>query len=110
MTALACPVCRSALAGRVAGLALTALLTACTDGATRIAYDIEAGAATFRNASATRYSIKHVPEGEPEGCGGPYKVQLSGRSALVIWCMDASSRVVASHTTTYHLNFVDVPR
>ena len=82
-----------------------------TDGATRIANDIESGVAAFKSSSATSYSIKHVPKPSPQGCAGPYKLQLSERSSLVIWCKDASgSKVVASHTTTYHLNFVDVPR
>jgi len=90
---------------------LSVALAACTDGATRIAYDIEAGAAAFRHINAAHYSIKHVPEASPDGCAGPYRVQVSERSILVIWCMDATaSRVLASHGTTYHLNFVDVPR
>lgn len=100
---------------RAVYLALATLLAACsdflTDGATRIAYEIESGAAAFKRSSAMSYSIKHVPQPSPEGCAGPYKLQLSERSALVIWCKDSSgSNVVASHTTTYHLNFVDVPQ
>jgi hypothetical protein len=95
----------------VRGLPLLALLAACSDGATRIAYDIEAGVASFRNSAATSYSIKHVPEPYPEGCGGPYSVQFSAESILVIWCKDAAgSRILASHGTTYHLRFVGVPR
>jgi hypothetical protein len=87
------------------------LLGACSDGATRIAYDIEAGAAAFRGSAATSYSVKHVPEPYPEGCGGPYSVQLSAASILVIWCKDAAgARIVGSHGTTYHLRFVEVPR
>lgn len=50
-----------------------------------------------------------MPQASPEGCGGPYRLQLSAKSALLIWCKDAAGRTVASHTTTYHLNFVSVP-
>jgi hypothetical protein len=92
-------------------LALAALLAGCSDGATRIAYDIESGAADFRRSAATSYSIKHVPEAYPEGCGGPYTVQFSARAILVIWCKDAAgAQTVASHGTTHHLRFVEVPR
>lgn len=100
---------------RVACLALVTLLVACsdflTDGATRIANEIESGAATLKGSTAASYSLKHVSKPSPEGCAGPYKLQLSERSSLVIWCKDSSgSKVVSSHTTTYHLNFVDVPQ
>jgi hypothetical protein len=90
---------------------ILATLIACTDGATRIAYDIESSVAAFKRTNATTYSIKHTPEALPEGCSGPYKVQLSEQSSLVIWCKNAdSSKITSSHTTTYHLRFVDVPR
>jgi hypothetical protein len=90
---------------------LPVLLAACSDGATRIAYDIESGAAAFRSSAATSYSVKHVPEAYPEGCNGPYSVQFSAASILVIWCKDAAgARIVGSHGTTYHLRFVEVPR
>jgi hypothetical protein len=96
---------------KLACLAFLAMLTACTDGATRIAYDIESNVAAFNRTNATASSIKHTPEPSPEGCNGPYKVQLSERSSLVIWCKNAdSSKITSSHTTTYHLRFVDVPR
>ena len=47
--------------------ALAMVLSACTDGATRIAYDIEAGIGAFRRSGAASYSIKHAPEAEPDG-------------------------------------------
>jgi len=106
---------RTAQIARAVYLVLGTLLPACsdfmTDGATRIAYEIESAASAFKSSSARSYSIRHIPKPSPEGCAGPYKLQLSARSALVIWCKDSSgSTVVASHTTTYHLNFVDVPQ
>lgn len=92
-------------------LAAALLLGACTDGATRIANDIESGVNAFTRSGETSTSIKHVPEASPDGCAGPYTVQLSERSSLLIWCKDpATMTIVASHTTTYHLRFVDVPQ
>ena len=81
------------------------------DGATRIAYDIESGVAQFQRSDAITYSIKHSPEAMPDGCAGAYTLQLSEKSSLVIWCKNADGAgVTSSHTTTYHLRFVDVPR
>lgn len=52
-----------------------------------------------------------VRTAEPDGCAGPYLVQFSAASILVVWCKDAAgSRTIASHGTTYHLRFVDVPK
>ena len=101
-------------AGTVASkacLALVALLCACTDGATRIAYEIESGVAAFRRSDAKTTSIRHVPEARPDGCAGAYTVQFSANSALVIWCKKPDgSGVESSHITTYHLRFVEVQR
>ena len=63
--------------------ALAVVLSACTDGATRIAYDIEAGVGAVRRSGAASYSIKRVPEAEPDGFAGPYSVQFSARSISV---------------------------
>jgi hypothetical protein len=96
---------------RAGCLALAALLGACTDGATRIAYDIEAGVEAFRSSNAARYTIRHVPERLPDGCGEAYTLQFSANSSLVIWCRQSSDgKVTSSHATTYHLRFVKVPK
>ena len=96
---------------RTARLALVVLLCACTDGATRIAYDIESGVAAFRRSDATTTSIRHVPEARPDGCAGAYTVQFTANSALVIWCKKPDGvEVQGSHTTTYHLRFVEIPK
>ena len=99
------------LSMRLLPLALVAVLWACTDGATRIAYDIESGVAAFRRSEAKTTSIRHIPEARPDGCADAYTVQFSASSALVIWCKKPDgSGVQSSHTTTYHLRFVDVPQ
>jgi hypothetical protein len=83
----------------------------CSDGATRIAYDIESAVADFQRTAASRYSIRHLPEAEPDGCGGAYTVQFTADSSLVIWCRKSGSgEVASSHTTTYHLRFVQIPQ
>jgi hypothetical protein len=105
---------RSATPGaliRAACLALAGLLSACTDGATRIAYDIESAVEAFQRSDAATHTIQHVPERMPDGCGDAYTVQFSASSSLVIWCKrSGSGEVTSSHATTYHLRFVKVPR
>jgi hypothetical protein len=69
------------------------------------------GAEHLRHADAQTYVVRHVPEEDPDGCGGAYDIQLSKASALLIWCKDSKTgEVTSSHTTTYHLNFVKVPK
>lgn len=96
---------------RTVWVATVAMVAACSDGATRIAYEIESGVAAFRRSDANTASIRHVPEARPDGCAGAYTVQFTANSALVIWCKKSDgSAVQSSHTTTYHLRFVEVPR
>jgi hypothetical protein len=96
---------------RAGCLTLAALVCACTDGATRIAYDIESGVEALQRSDAAQYTIRHSPERMPDGCGEAYTVQFSANSSLVIWCKQSSDgKVTASHATTYHLRFVKVPR
>jgi hypothetical protein len=87
------------------------LLGACTDAATRVVYDLEAGAKRLQATSAPRFIVDHTPKPEPEGCPGSYTLQLSQASALLVWCQDSiGGPSSASHTTTYHLNYVAVPQ
>ncbi len=93
-------------------LASLAAITACdtfTDAATRLAYDIEAGVGRLGNESGARYSIRHHTPSKAGECVGPYTVQLDKVGALIIWCKDATGRIVSSHSTTYHARFVDTP-
>jgi hypothetical protein len=90
---------------------LSLSLVSCTDAATRVAYDLEAGAKRFRKAPTVAAAVEHSPKVSPEGCPGGYTLQLSEESALLVWCQDSiAGPAVSSHTTTYHLNYVDVPR
>jgi hypothetical protein len=81
-----------------------------TDAATRLAYDIEAGAGRLGKADGARYSIFHNVPSKSGECMGPYTVQLDKVGALIIWCKDDSGHTVSSHSTSYHARFVDTPR
>lgn len=87
------------------------LLSGCTDGATRIAYDIQNGAEKLQHSNEVTHVVRHIPKAYPDGCGDAYKVQFSKDSLIVIWCKDSSTgNTTSSHSTTYHLNFVKVPK
>ena len=80
-----------------------------TDSATRAAYDLEEAASATQRSSAQTYTLVHRPKASPEGCSHDYSFQLS-QSALLMWCKSAEGTSnVASHATTYHLRYVDVP-
>jgi hypothetical protein len=86
-------------------------LAACTDAATRVAGDLEAGAKKLRASSQQTAVVEHAPAPTPEGCPGAYTLQLSQASSLLVWCQNSiGGPSSASHTTTYHLNYVAVPR
>jgi hypothetical protein len=70
---------------------LILLLSACfTDAATRLAYDIEAGAAKVGRNEGSRYAVVHRMPSKRGECEGPYRVQLDRVGAIIIWCKDAS--------------------
>ena len=88
------------------------LLGGClTDAATRLAYDIEAGAGRVGRAEGATYTLVHrVPSSAGE-CVGPYTVQLDKVGAIIVWCKDAAGdATVSSHSTSYHGRFVDTPQ
>jgi hypothetical protein len=81
-----------------------------TDSATRAAYDLEKAADVMQLTSASTYTLVHRPKASPEGCSHDYSFQLSRQSSLLVWCKSADGTTnVASHATTYHLRYVDVP-
>ncbi len=80
------------------------------DGATRIAFRLESEGAQFRASGAATHGFSYLPKGGYDDCAEAYDVQFSAKSALVVWCKDAGGNTTSSHTTTYHLNFVKVPK
>ena len=92
----------------IVALTLVALV-ACgdwTDAATRIAYDLKAGAASLGVEEGAVYVVRHAPARAGE-CTGPFKLQFDQVGALVIWCKDAAGNTISSHSTSYHSNYVD---
>jgi hypothetical protein len=89
-----------------------------TDGATRLAYDVESASRTLRRSEAKALSLTHRPISWPGGVTGPYQVVVeespdslaSGSSILV---GDLNSRNYGlwgyNWSTSYHRNFVRVP-
>jgi hypothetical protein len=81
-----------------------------TDPATRIAYDIEAGAGRLGSNNGATYTITHRVPSKAGECEGGYKVQFDKVGALIIWCKDKSGEGIASsHSTSYHHRFVTTP-
>lgn len=81
-----------------------------TDAATRLAYDIEAGANQLGSEDSAQYSIQHHTPSKPGQCTGSYKLQLDHVGAMIIWCKDAAGETVSSHSTSSHARFVDTPQ
>jgi hypothetical protein len=104
------------------GLVLFA--SGCTDAATRVAYDIEAGTSRLGSRDGSRAEIRHTPKRGPEGCAGSYTLVLDAGAAdalgsgnfrireksgpLHVRCSGADGNT-HSWGTTYHLRFVEVP-
>ena len=58
----------------------TLALAGCTDAATRIAYDIEAGAKALGSSTDSGTTVRHEPASWPDGCGDGYALEI-GRGA-----------------------------
>jgi hypothetical protein len=93
-------------------LLATLLLTGClTDAATRLAYDLEAGADRVGRGEGARWSVVHRTPSSAGECDKDYTVQLDKVGALIVWCKDAAGTgTLSSHSTSYHARFVDTPR
>jgi len=88
------------------------LLAGCfTDAATRLAYDLEAGAGRVGPAEGATGSVAHRTPSKAGECENDYTVQLDKVGAIIVWCRDkAGTGTVSSHSTSYHARFVDTPR
>jgi len=108
---------RQRLAGVVFLVTLTGL--ACSDAGTRVAYDIEAGVPRLPPTEGSTVTIEHTPKSWPEGCTGPYVLEIQQGTAIndgggnFHIAPDAGDLSVrcsgGGGSTTYHLRFVDVP-
>ena len=81
-----------------------------TDAATRLAYDLEAGASRLSRQAGAKTSIRHGTPSKSGECAGPYRVQFDKVGALIVWCYGAGGETVSSHSTTYHARLVDTPQ
>lgn len=86
-------------------------LAGCTDAATRIAYDVEAGAKSLKASAQSSATVRHEPASWPDGCGDGYALEIGrgasgdpGKGSITVKC---AGRGI--FYTTYHLNFVVVP-
>lgn len=103
-------------------LVLSLLLSSCapfTDGATRLAYDIEKGAHKLRELNQESLEITHKPRSIPDGVKGPYQIELQGSlehpskgGSLLVGDLESHNFANWGYnwSTTYHLNFVRVPK
>lgn len=80
------------------------------DGATRIAFRLESEVKQLKDSGVQNHTFSYVPKGGYDDCSGAYDVQFSERGPIVVWCKGEDGKTVSSHITTYHLNFVKVPR
>jgi hypothetical protein len=82
-----------------------------TDAATRLAYDIEAGAGRIGRADGAKLTVEHRTPSKAGECAGNYTIQLDKVGAIIIWCKNkAGDKTESSHTTSHHRRFVDTPR
>jgi hypothetical protein len=85
-------------------------LSGCTDGATRLAGELRDAAAQLRSSGASHSVMTHTPSARPEGCESAYSLLLAQQSSIVIWCRPTlGAEPTGSYSTTYHLNFLQVP-
>lgn len=110
--------------GRFVILAGLLFMAACSDAATRAAYDIESGTRRLGSREGDRAEISYVPGSWPAGCSGSYTLRIEKGTAadqghgnfritensggLLVRCYGHDG-YAAGWGTTYHLRFVDVP-
>lgn len=98
-------------------------VAACSDAATRVAYDIESGTRKLGTTDGNRAEITHTPRSWPDGCAGSYTLRIERGKAsnqghgnffiqeksggISVSCFGDGGNSMA-WGTTYHLRFVDV--
>lgn len=73
-----------------------------SDAAIRLASEIKAAARKLES-DGDKLTLYH----QINGCEGPYSVQFDKVGALVIWCRDATGKVISSPGTSLHGRYVE---
>jgi hypothetical protein len=103
------------LAAAAYTLAQYAIETLVSDAATRLAYQIRDEAAALKRSGQATRTFEHAPRAWPEGISGPYRIEITEtrtsprpghRSIGVARSLTGPTR----SATSYHLNFVEVPK
>ena len=71
----------------LAVLAVLAFLSACnvaTDAATRLAYDLEAGAKRLNTSDKNELEVEHRPLSSPNGISGDYTILLQALQTAIV--------------------------
>ena len=103
------------LSGAMYLLAQYGIETFISDAATRLAYEIRDEAAALRRSGAPKHTFEHRPKAWPDGVAGDYRIEIietrtaprPGHRSIGV------ARNLTGQTwyaTSYHLNFVDVPK
>lgn len=118
------PVTQAGRWGRCVIVACLLFTAACSDAATRAAYDIESATRKLGTREGAHVEIAYAPRSWPSGCSGSYTVRIEKGAAaahsdgnvgiaensggLIVRCYGYDGNP-AGWGTTYHLRFVDVP-
>ena len=86
-----------------------------SDAATRLAYQIRDEAAALNRSGASSRTFEHLPRPWPEGVSGDYRIEIietpnsprPGHRSIGV-ARNLTDRTW--YATSYHLNFVEVPR
>jgi hypothetical protein len=86
-----------------------------SDAATRLAYQIRDEAAGLRRSGLAIRTFEHWPKSWPEGISGDYRVEItetrtSPRPGHRSIGVARNLTEPTWYTTSYHLNFVEVPK
>jgi hypothetical protein len=81
-----------------------------SESATRLAFDLRAGAARLGQQPGDRYTLVHKTPSRAGQCEGPYTVQLDKVGAIIMWCRNAAGATVESHSTSASADAVEMPK
>ena len=86
-----------------------------TDAATRLAYELKAGAKQLNKSDKSEWEVEHLPVSSPEGIDGAYQITLQAVKHDNNGINGSGSLTVENiggkyYGTSYHLRFVTVTK